>query len=432
MPLQEKSHPQHDFDSELGVSIEREKSQKPIPPPDVGITPWLQVLGGFFLMFDSWGVIFTYGVFQSYFENGGLVDSSSPSDIAWAGSLQSFLLLFAGAFTAKFIDTGHHRAVLLLGTFLTVFGVMMASLATRLYQVILSLGLCVGLGISMFIIMSLAVVPTWFVKRRGLAMGIVTSGTSVGGVVLPIMLQRLINSIGYGWAVRVYGFVILATLLMSIFMMRPRLPPRPRPRLIEYPALKDPAFALYVGGMFIAVLGLFVYFTFVEQWLIVSKIDTKGLDPFYILAIANGAGLFGRLIPGILTDYFGGLNMQSPSILISGILVLCWISVNSIGGAIAIAVLYGFFSGGVFGLVPMAVASMTEDLSTLPGRVAVCSMAFGAASLIGSPVAGAIVQSQNGTYDGARIWAGVVTVVGGIIVVTGRFVRTKGKIVIKV
>jgi predicted MFS family arabinose efflux permease len=423
-----KNH--HEADSEWVV--ERNQTEKPTPLPDVGLMPWLQVLGGFFLMFNSWGVLFTWGVLQSYFENGGLKDSSSPSSIAWVGSLQSFLLLFAGSLTAKFIDAGHYRSVGWLGVFLLVFGLMMGSLADRLYQVVLSLGICVGLGISMFLVMSIAVIPTWFVKHRGLAMGIVTSGTSIGGIVLPIMLQRLIAEIGYGWALRVYGFITVGTLIPSILIVRPRLPPRPRARLLEYPALKKPEFALYTLGYFVTFLGIFVLYTFIVEWLIKSQIDTKGLDPFYILVISNAGGLFGRLLPGIMADYWGGLNVQIPHYILAGVLVLCWIPVKNIGGVITIAILYGYVTGAIFGIPALAVASMTENLATLPGRLAVLFMAVGIASLIGNPISGAIVQRQNGSFDGARIYAGVVILVGAALVIASRIVLTKGKFIAKV
>ena len=35
-----------------------------LPPPDVGFRPWLQVTGGFFLMFNTWGIVVAFGTFQ--------------------------------------------------------------------------------------------------------------------------------------------------------------------------------------------------------------------------------------------------------------------------------------------------------------------------------------------------------------------------------
>lgn len=63
--------------------------------PNGGLKAWLQVLGAFFLFFNSWGIINTFGVYQTYYESG-ILSSSTPSDISWIGSVQAFLLMFVG------------------------------------------------------------------------------------------------------------------------------------------------------------------------------------------------------------------------------------------------------------------------------------------------------------------------------------------------
>lgn len=87
-----------------------------------------------------------------------------------------------------------------VGAFLHVFGLMMASLSTEYYQIILSQGICSPLGICCIFTPAIACITTWFRQRRGLALGIVAGGSSLGGVFLPIMLNRLIAQIGFPWA----------------------------------------------------------------------------------------------------------------------------------------------------------------------------------------------------------------------------------------
>jgi MFS family permease len=396
-----------------------------LPPTDVGLVAWLQVLGGFFLMFNSWGIVLSYGVFQSYYTSGGITDRNSPSTIAWIGSIQVFLLLTGASFSGKYVDAGYFRIMLVIGTILVVFGLMMVSISTKYYQFMLAQGLCVGLGISMFLIPAVGLPGTWFHKRRGLALGFVTIGSSVAGVVYPIMLHRLISMVGFPWATRILGFVALGTLMIPLTVMRQRLPPRKRGAILEYKALRNPEFALYVLGIFITFLGFFTFYNFVETWAAATHLDTKGLSIFYILSIVNAASAFGRVIPNLISDYAGCLNVQTPAATIAGILVLAWLAVDEIGSLITVAILYGFFSGGLVALPPAAVASMTPDLTTLGGRLGVVFVAMAFASLIGSPVTGAIVQAQNGSYDGARIWAGVTMIVGSFVFFLARMAKSK-------
>jgi MFS family permease len=394
-----------------------------LPPTYTGLLPWLQVLGGFFLMFNSWGIAVSYGTFQSYYTTGGITDEDSPSKIAWIGSIQVFLLLVGGALGGKYFDAGYFRPMVACGTFLVVFGLIMTSISHKYYEFMLAQGVCLGIGTGCFLIPSVGLPGTWFNKRRGLAVGCVTMGSSTAGIVYPVLLHKLIVEVGFPWAVRTLGLVALVTLIVPNVVLRQRLPPRQRGSFVEYQALREPVFALYAVGIFLTFLGFFGFYTFVGAWAASVHLNTKGLPVFYILPIVNAASLFGRIFPNYLSDFVGRLNVQTPSIAIAGLLVLTWLSVHSIGGLLAVAVLYGFFSGALVGLPPATVASLTPDMTTFGGRLGVVFMVMGFASLIGSPVMGAIVQAQNGSYDGARVWAGVAMVVGSFCLFMARMIK---------
>lgn len=125
------------------------------------------------------GVVNTFGVYQSYYENT-LLPNYSASSISWIGTVQGFLLLMAGLVVGPIYDKGYLRSLITAGTFLVVFGLMMTSLATKYYQVFLAHGLTVGLGCSCLFLPSIAIVATYFTSRRALATGITASGGSIG------------------------------------------------------------------------------------------------------------------------------------------------------------------------------------------------------------------------------------------------------------
>ncbi|KAI6891234.1 hypothetical protein KC318_g13913, partial [Hortaea werneckii] len=62
------------------------------PPPNGGLTAWLQVVGSWMLFFNTWGILNTFGVFQTYYESGELFSTSS-SNISWIGSIQALMVL---------------------------------------------------------------------------------------------------------------------------------------------------------------------------------------------------------------------------------------------------------------------------------------------------------------------------------------------------
>ena len=77
-------------------------------------------------------------------------------------------------------DMGYHQTLLITGGFLIVLGMMMLSLSTEYYQVLLAQGICVGLGTGIAYVPSLALVTASFSTRRAIAIAIVNSGISVG------------------------------------------------------------------------------------------------------------------------------------------------------------------------------------------------------------------------------------------------------------
>lgn len=129
----------------------------------------------------------------------------------------------------------------------------------------------------------MACIVSWFNRRRAAAFGIIASGSSVAGVVLPIMMDKLIKSIGFPWMMRTMAFLFMALLAIACITIKPRVPPRPRPFVfVEYvQSLKELPMALTVASFFLFMCGMFLPFN-------------------YILVQASAAGMSPELIPYLL------------------------------------------------------------------------------------------------------------------------------------
>jgi hypothetical protein len=57
----------------------------------------------------------------------------------------------------------------------------MTSLAKEFWQTMLAQGIGIGIGTGLIFLPALSVISQYFLKRRSLALGIVTTGSSVGG-----------------------------------------------------------------------------------------------------------------------------------------------------------------------------------------------------------------------------------------------------------
>jgi MFS family permease len=232
--------------------------------PDGGIEAWLVVLGGWCCLFCSFGWINCIGVFQEYYQLN-LLKQYSSSTVSWIPSMEVFMMFFGGPIFGKVFDNYGPRYLLLGGTFFHVFGLMMTSLSTEYYQILLAQGVCSSLGASAVFYGAMSSIGTWFFKKRATAFGIMASGSSLGGVVIPIMVEKLIPKIGFPWTMRAAAFMLLGMLIIANFTVKSRLAPNPRKLDIMefFRPLKEPAFALICVASFMFFFGTFLPFDYV-------------------------------------------------------------------------------------------------------------------------------------------------------------------------
>ncbi|KAJ6023678.1 hypothetical protein N7540_004475 [Penicillium herquei] len=400
----------------------------PGPPPDGGTIAWLQVAAGFMLFFNTWGMINTFGVFQTYYESGELFTASS-SDISWIGSIQCFLLQLTGLIAGPLYDRGHLRLLLVTGSFMVVFGLMMLSLCKEFWQALLAQAFCVGIGGGLLFTPTVSLLPTYFSSRIGLAVGIASSGSSLGGVIYPIVLYRLLfnNKIGFPWAVRTIAFIALATFILPVLVMRVRVQ-SPKPRaIIDWAAFTDGPYIVFSLGLLILFIGnaiLIFYISFYSQ----NKGFTDTELAFYLVAVFNAASILGRIAPNALSDRIGVFNTIAPLSLLLGVTVLCLLGVVNKAGMIVEAIVTGFFSGVVVALPPVCFRMLTENKAMLGTRVGQGFAMGGFGLLIGGPSGGAILASDD---DWTAIWVygGVAACAAGLIMMVVRVMKAGFKIV---
>jgi MFS family permease len=121
------------------------------------------------------------------------------------------------------------------------------------------------------ILLATSVIAHWFSRRRAYAVGVVIAGSSLGGVIFPIMLNNLIVQIGFSSAVRATSYLILGCLVISSILIAPRLPPRRlRPPHMQMPPpdmkriLTHRAYQIAVLGGFFITWGFFLPFFYLQ------------------------------------------------------------------------------------------------------------------------------------------------------------------------
>ncbi|KAF9885959.1 hypothetical protein FE257_012134 [Aspergillus nanangensis] len=387
------------------------------PPPDGGIQAWLQVVMGHLVLFCTWGFINSFGFFQAHYEETWQV---SASQVSWIISIQVFLLSFIGSFSGRLMDAGYYRYCLIGGfTFQTV-GIFMISLCRHYWQVFLAQGVCCGIGDGLLFCPTNALIATYFAKRRSLALGIVLTGSSTGGLIFPLVVQQLLPKIGFPWTIRCLGFIVLFCFAVCLTLARVRLPKRIGGPLMELSAFKEVPYSLFVVGIFLALWAVYFSYFYIDTFAL-KVIGTTKSESLTMLYIINGVGIPGRIIPALFADrFFGILNTFVVLGVFAGILLYCWIAVNTYGGMVAFVVCYGIIGGGVQGTALSSLPTLTTDLSKMGVRSGMILSIVAFACLTGPPLAGALIERDAGSYAYACAWGGTSLILGSGFVMAAR------------
>jgi len=346
--------------------------------------------------------------------------------------VQVFLLFFIGTFSGRATDAGYFRHIFILGTLMQLVGVFLTSLCTQYWQLFLAQGICTGIGSGLLFCPTLALVATYFSKRRAMAFGIVASGATTGGVTIPGIVEALLPRIGFGWTIRVLGFIMLAFQLIALALVRTRLPPRKTGPLIEISAFRELPYSLFAIGIFFTFWGLIPAYYYIGEYA-VTVIGLPYSQSVNFLIILNGIGIIGRLVPPYFADrYTGSTNMIIPFVLLSGMTLYCWAAIRTEGGLWPFSVFYGLFSSAVNGLLPSAVSSLTKDMSKMGVRMGMLFSIISFAVLTGSPIGGALISARGGNYLGMQMVTATFMVVGGLVLVAARLSGTGMKLLVRV
>jgi MFS family permease len=305
-----------------------------------------------------------------------------------------------------------------------VFSLMMTSICKTYYQFLLAQGILGGCSMGLTMGPGLAATGQYFNKKRGAAMGLVVAGSSIGGVIFPIATSRMFANprLGFGWSIRICGFIILAALLTASSVIRARFPPR-RGRFFILAAFKEKAYVSLVTSVFLIMLGLFTPFFYLPTYAVEHGMSTQLAS--YLVSILNGASFFGRVIPGIMADKLGRLNMLMAVGLVSGILIFCLQKMTTNSTIIVFSALYGFSSGAIVSLISVCLAQIPKnpgDIGTYMGQ-GMAVVAIGA--LIGPPSNGALLSRYH-SFDRPLIMSGVFVIVGALMVIVAKRTSKKG------
>ena len=210
-------------------------------------------------------------------------------------------------------------------------------------------------------------------------------------------------------------------------MKSPLPPPKEARAILEIAAFRDPPYLLFSIGLFFAFTGLYFPFFYISVY--GSRIlGLRSESSFYLVPILNGASAFGRIIPGLIADRTGSLNLFIPCAFASAILVFAWQAIANPASITVFALLNGFFSGAVLSLPPTIIARLSPDLDHVGTRMGMSFAFSGFGLLIGNPIAGAIMdRGPRERFSGAETFSAAMITVGSGLFLAVRLLMSRSK-----
>ncbi|CAK7215301.1 hypothetical protein SCUCBS95973_002435 [Sporothrix curviconia] len=339
---------------------------------------------------------------------------ASPAQIDLIGTISISLMTIGAPFVVAWAKRLTPFAVSFSGGIMFGLSLILASFGTRLWHFQLTQGLLMGLGTSSSYMVAVTVAPAWFKVHRGLAMGIILSGTGVGGLVWAPALKACIDGIGFRNTLRLTGGISVALIAPASCALS--WEPRTRAQLeVERTArvsrmdgvLKVPLVdariartrkfaAQAVGAIFQAGAYYTPVFFFASFASTLGYSATAGAN---FIAISNACNAVGKIIIGFASDHVGRLNTLLLTTLISAVATFgFWLpstvsqeESSSRSLFVTFTIFYGIFASAYVSLFPATLLELfgVQNFASVNG---VLYMVRGMATLVGTPVGGLLIR----------------------------------------
>ncbi|WHZ05685.1 MFS transporter [Neobacillus sp. YX16] len=399
---------------------------------------WFILVITFFSIIVAGIVMSSSGVFIDPLEKEFGWDRSI---IALAFAISLFLYGISGPFMAALLEVNGLKKMMIVSMATLLTGILLTLMMNQSWQMILIWGVIIGLGASLFLtVVSPYVANHWFVKRRGLAIGILTSSTATGQLILLPVLAAIIENYSWRWAIAL--FMILSFIMLIVILLFMKNTPKDV-GILPYGLEKE----IQVSNkgekknpIVLAFNGLFEAVKVKEFWLLAGSfficgLSTSGLIGTHFVSYCISFGI-PLVTAASFLSFMGIFNLVGTTL--SGWLsdrfdnrwLLFWY--YGLRGASLVLLPYALNEGSTTMLVIFTVFYGLDWIATVPPTISISRQIFGttksgiiygwifASHQVGAAVAaygGGLVYKFFNTYTWAFFLAGIFCILASLFVI---------------
>jgi len=395
---------------------------------------WYIVVGAFLVMSVNYGARYCFGIFVKPLsgEHGW-----SHSVISLAATINMLIYSIGAIFVGRMLDKFAPRWIMTTGAIIAAAGFILTGFVNSPLTLYLAYGLLVGLGATgMGVVICSSSVGKWFIKMRGLAIGIATMGISFGIMTLTPLAGFLGRYFSWRAGMFILGAITLTVgVTVSQLLMRKTHPEAygllpdgdkiPLPGQISAtPAVskisirtifKDSRF--WTIAISQSLIVMVIMSVFVHQVAYAVDNEINSIAAASSLAAISVTGFIGQFFFGWLSDrlrdakyaYFLGI-----SFLLCGMILLNY--VDNVRSLYLYAVIYGFGYGCIAPILPILIVDRFGR-HTLGSIYGLLTFFIGFIGSLG-PILGGIIYDHFGSYHYLWLINTIILALTSIIILT--------------
>ncbi|KAF2104267.1 MFS general substrate transporter [Rhizodiscina lignyota] len=404
---------------ELGTELQS------IPEPDGGRQAWLVLAGCAVIQAPVWGTLLKYvnnfrrspitgfglafGVLQQYYASHSDELRGDVKSVPIIGTTATGILYCCSPLTFAVLSRWPklRRFFGPVGLAISTASLIASTFVSSVSALIATQGVLNAIGCGLLFAPTTLYLDEWFIRRKGIAYGLMWAGKSLDGAVFPFIMDFMLRSLGWKNTLRIWAAAMFALTAPLLFFLRPRIPisqsTRPRPLSLTFLRHKD--FWMLEVGNIMQSFGYFLPQTFLSSYAV--SLGTSPMVGAAILAIFNATSICGNIGIGILNDHMAVTSVVLFSSIGSAIAVfLLWGFTSQVALLIMYAIVYGVFAGGYSSTwsgiqTHLKRKSSSTDTGLVFGLLA---GGRGIGNVISGPLSVALLTSDNWMHTG-RSWA---------------------------
>ncbi|PWA03026.1 hypothetical protein BB558_000814 [Smittium angustum] len=373
-------------DETLEIEAPKNEDREKEPPLDEGYA-WVILVASFFNFFFSFGNIFSFGVFQTYYLKTMFVNEPA-NKIAWISTMSNALTTAGGIFAAPIIRKIGLRNAGLLGSIIGTIGLIGASFSTKIWQLIITQGIIYGFGAAIVVNVSLVVPSLWFNKYRSFALSLISSGGGIGSLILVPTVTACVGNLTIGWAFRILAAAYFVSTFVGSLLVKPRTTFKPGGKLLDFSLIKDPVtIMICINGFFLSAGYNIPTLYFPASLVDLGKTRSYATN---LIMLFTGLSALSRIIIATFNKRLGPINILFVAHLITGVIMLTmWLPGKTFSIYLAFYIILATTSTVFFTLGPIIIASYypNERISQANGM---SYLASGFSTIISVPTAGVV------------------------------------------